>query len=273
MESRRRVGRPADYSGLDPEIVSSLEFLGLGGYEIKVYLAILQNPQSRVPEIARLANVPQPKVYATIKRLISRGLIESHLGPVNRYSVMDPHFGFQTLIDEIDRRENAARDVVRELQKNFLSVESDDGSREGRVKLFQTRPAATRSFRDRLSRVQRQFDLVVRWPLALTDYSMDINRIAKADGQVRVLCEVRGGLTESHDEFIGRMLRAGAMVRRVDETPMRLAIFDGETTALPMTDPDPHEGDGFMMLEVRNREMSQSFQMLFETFWVAGQEL
>ena len=273
MENRRRVGRPADFSGLAPEIVGSLEFLGLSGYEIKVYLAILRNPQSRVPEIARLAKVPQPKVYATIKRLISRGLIESHLGPVNRYSVMDPHSGFQTLIDEVDQRESAAREVVRELQKDFLAVESDDGSREGRVKLFQTRPAATRSFRDRLSRVQRQFDLVVRWPLALTDYSMDISRITKSDGQVRVLCEVDGELTEEHDEFIGRMIGAGAMVRRVDETPMRLAVFDGETTALPMTDPDPHEGDGFMMLEVRNREMSQSFQTLFETFWAAARKL
>ena len=273
MENRRRVGRPADYSGLDPEIVNALEFLGLSGYEIKVYLAILQNPRSRVPEIARLAKVPQPKVYATIKRLISRGLIESHLGPVNRYSVMDPHFGFQTLIDEVDRRESAAREVVRGLQKDFLSVESDDGSREGRVKLFQTRPAATRSFRDRLSRVQHQFDLVVRWPLALTDYSMDISRIVKADGRVRVLCEVADDPTEDHDEFIGRMIGAGAMVRRVVETPMRLAVFDGETTALPMNDPDPHEGDGFMMLEVRNRDMSRSFQALFETFWAAGREL
>ena len=273
MENRRRVGRPADFSGLDPETVNSLEFLGLSGYEIKVYLAILQNPRSRVPEIARLAKVPQPKVYATIKRLISRGLIESHLGPVNRYSVMDPHFGFQTLIDEVDRRETAARDVVRGLQQDFLSAESDDGSREGRVKLFQTRPAATRSFRDRLSRVQRQFDIVVRWPLALTDYSMDIGRIVKADGRVRVLCEVGGKLTEDHDEFIGRMTGAGALVRRVDESPMRLAIFDGQTTALPMNDPDPHEGDGFMMLEVRNREMSRSFLALFETFWTAGQEL
>jgi hypothetical protein len=72
---------------------------------------------------------------------------------------------------------------------------------------------------------------------------------------------------------MGRMGKAGAMVRRVDETTIRLAVFDGETTALPMNDPDPHEGDGFMMLEVRNREMSQSFQLLFETFWAAGQEL
>ena len=272
MENRRRVGRPADYSGLDPETVGSLEFLGLSGYEIKVYLSILQNPQTRVPEIARLSKVPQPKVYATIKRLIARGLIESHLGPVNRYTVLDPDHGFRALIEEADQREKAARTVVSELQKDYLSVERDNSGREARVKLFQSLPAATRSFRDRLIHVEREFALVVRWPLALKDYSIDISRITKAGGRVRVLCEIKGEITEDHDQFVSRIAKAGALLRRIDEMPMRLAIFDEEAVALPMSDPNPHEGDGFMMLEVRNHEMSRSFQALFETFWAAGEE-
>jgi sugar-specific transcriptional regulator TrmB len=272
MENRRRVGRPADYSGLDPVHVSSLEFLGLSAYEIKVYLCILRNPRTRVPEIARLSKVPQPKVYATIKRLNSRGLIESYLGPVNRYSVSDPDHGFRPLIEEAGARKSAAQTVVSELQTDYLSVEPDNSAHEGRVKLFQSLPAATRSFRDRLTHVQREFSLVVRWPLALADYSMDIGRITKAGGRVRVLCEMKGDVAEDQDQFVKRIAGAGAAIRRIDEMPMRLAIFDEEAIALLMSEPTPHAGDGFIMLEVRNGEMSRGFQSLFETFWATGEE-
>ena len=112
----RRAGRPADYTGLDPETVRSLEFLGLSAYEIKVYLAVLQYPRSRVPDIARLARVPQPKVYSTVKRLIGRGLIESELGPVNRYSSLDPQHAFRPLLEEVEVREENARNMVKTLR-------------------------------------------------------------------------------------------------------------------------------------------------------------
>ena len=149
----RRAGRPADYTGLDPEIVRSLEFLGLSAYEIKVYLAILEYPRSRVPDIARLARVPQPKVYSTVKRLIGRGLIESELGPVNRYSVLDPQHAFTSLLREVESREEGVRAVIKTLRDGFENSAGRDPGIEGRVKLFQSRPAAARSFRDRISRV------------------------------------------------------------------------------------------------------------------------
>lgn len=266
METRR-AGRPADYTGLDPETVSALEFLGLSAYEIKVYLAILRHPRTRVPDIARLGRVPQPKVYSTIKRLIARGLIESELGAVNRYTAIDPQHGLRPLIDDVGEREDAARSIIKNLQQDFENNVGRDSGIEGRVKLFQSRPAATRSFRDRIVRVEEYLAVIVRWPLVITDYSDDIRAVAERGGQVQMLCEVRGTLTESHTQFIERMAEAGAEMRQIEETPMRMAIFDEEAVVLPMNDPAPLEGDGFMMLEVRNHDLSRGFRGFFDRLW------
>lgn len=266
MESRR-AGRPADYTGLDPETVHSLEFLGLSAYEIKVYLAILSHPRTRVPDIARLGRVPQPKVYSTVKRLIARGLIESELGAVNRYSVIDPQHGFRPLIEDVGEREDAARTVIKTLQQEFETAVDQSSGIEGRVKLFQSRPAATRSFRDRIAHVQNYLAVIVRWPLVIVDYSDDIRGVAERGGRIEMLCEVRGEFTDDHREFTDRMAEAGATIRQITETPMRMAIFDEDAVVLPMNDPAPMEGDGFMMLEVRNHDLSRGFRGFFDRLW------
>ncbi|RKZ12815.1 hypothetical protein DRQ32_02875, partial [bacterium] len=59
----------------------------------------------------------------------------------------------------------------------------------------------------------------------------------------------------------------------VDHAPMRMALFDDEAVALPMIDPAPHEGDGFMMLEVRNPGMTEGFQALFDRLWDEGEKI
>ena len=263
----RRAGRPADYSGLDPDTVRSLEFLGLSAYEIKVYLAILGNPRSRVPDIARLARVPQPKVYSTVKRLIGRGLVESELGPVNRYTALDPQHGFKQMLDEVEAREEGARFIVKTLREEFENSADRDPGIEGRVKLFQSRPAAARSFRDRILRVESCLGVIVRWPLVIIDYDKEVREVVRRGANVQMLLEVRDGITDTHTEFIERMEEAGAGMRQIGETPMRLAVFDEEAVVLPMNDPAPLEGDGFMMLEVRNHDLSRGFRGFFDQLW------
>jgi sugar-specific transcriptional regulator TrmB len=268
----RRAGRPADYTGLDGETVRSLEFLGLSAYEIKVYLAVLQHPRSRVPDIARLARVPQPKVYSTVKRLIGRGLIESELGPVNRYSSLDPQHAFRPLLEDVEAREESARTVIKHLRDDFASAADRDPGIEGRVKLFQSRPAAARSFRDRITRVSNYLGVIVRWPLVIVDYAGEIEQATQNGVEVQMLCEVRGELTEAHTGFVERMREAGAKMRRIPETPMRMAVFDEEAVVLPMNDPAPLEGDGFMMLEVRNHDLSRGFRGFFDHLWREAEE-
>src|SRR5574344_989737 len=51
------------------EIVEKLKFIGLNSYEAKVYVALLKKYPATGYEISKLANIPQARVYDTLKSL------------------------------------------------------------------------------------------------------------------------------------------------------------------------------------------------------------
>lgn len=273
MPGTRRVGRPGDLSGIDPTIAHGLEFLGLTAYEIRVYDAILRHPRSRVPEIARLSRVPQPKVYSTLKRLIERGLCESHLGPINQYSAREPEQGFVALIEETHHRQEQARDAVRKLQEQHDKAGEGMSRREGRVKLFQGKAAAGRDFNELMAGAERDVAIVVRFPLVVADYLEQVERIMQSGGTVRMLCETTVQSADEAHEFCQRARAAGAKLRKLAHVPMRMGIFDHKILVLPMNDPVAAQGDGFMMLEVRNPGLCDSFVEIFDMLWNAAKRV
>lgn len=270
MPGTRRPGRPGDLRGIDPVVADGLEHLGLTAYEIRVYDAVLRHPNSRVPEIARASRVPQPKVYSTIKRLIERGLCQSHLGSINTYSVIDPDDAFQTLIDAAAERQQAAHSAVERLQSEFERSGDGKSRREGRVKLFQGKPAAGRAFRELMGSVEREVAIVVRFPLVVADYMDQVTRVRDAGGEIRMLCEVGDAPADDAREFCRMAREAGAKIRKLDHVPMRMGVFDQKILVLPMDDPAVEQGDPFMMLEVRNPELSRSFLEIYDLLWKTG---
>lgn len=256
--------------GIDPVIRDGLEYLGLTAYEIRVYNAVLRNPASRVPEIARQSKVPQPKVYATVKRLLERGLLETQLGAVNEYSALQPKDGFLHLVEESKRRQTEASRAIELLQERHEAATDGLTRREGRVKLFQSRPAAARAFHELVRQAQREALVIVRFPLVTADYLDSIRRLAEEEGRARLLCEMKGEPTPEHRDFVQAAQDSGAEVRRLADVPTRMAVFDQKIVALPMSDLVPYQGDGLMMLEVRNRELAQSFAKIYDLLWQQG---
>ena len=270
MSGTRRPGRPGDLRGIDPVVADGLEHLGLTAYEIRVYDAVLRHPNSRVPEIARASRVPQPKVYSTIKRLIERGLCQSHLGSINTYSVIDPDEAFQALVDDAAERQRAARSAIERLQVEFVKSGEGKSRREGRVKLFQGKSAAGRAFRELMGSAEREVAIVVRFPLVVADYMDQVHRLRETGGEVRMLCEVGDAPAEEAREFCRVAREAGAKIRKVDHVPMRMGVFDRKILVMPMDDPAVEQGDPFMMLEVRNPELCRSFLEIYDMLWKAG---
>lgn len=259
--------------GIDPIVVQGLEFLGLTAYEIRVYHTILQHPHIRVPEIARQSKVPQPKIYSTVKRLHERGLLETHLGPVNEYSALEPQDGFLHLLEENQIRQNEASHAIELLQRRHEQATLGLTQREGRVKLFQSRPAAARAFRELVQRARQEALVIVRFPLVTGDYMDALKQILGEGGRARLLCEVPEGGEEESQEFLESARATGAELRCVEEVPTRMAVFDQRILALPMSDPAPRHGDGFMMLEVRNPQLAESFAGIFDILWERGREV
>ena len=263
--SPARKAKPT--SGTDARISEGLLHLGLTDYEVRVYLAILRHPGSRVPELAEYSRVPQPKVYSTLKRLIQRGLCESQLGPVNCYSAIAPQEAFRPLVEDMRAREASTKEALLRLKEEFVSSGAALNRREGRVKLFQGRYAAARNYKILLNAATERVNVIARLPLVVKDDAELVRERVEAGVEVKQLYELPKGSGAEAKEVLDGHLRSGASLRWLPEVPMRMVIFDDRITGLPMVDPRPAEGDGFIMVEIRNELLSRGFSSIFEMLW------
>ncbi len=253
-------------------LAQGLRTLGLTVYEIRVYIAILRHPGSRIPEVARRSGVPQAKVYATVKRLRERSLLESLLGPVNTYSAVSPDDAFLPMVEDLRRRAKEAASVVDLLQKEHQQPSPAMSAREGRIKLFQGRPATMRNFRELVMASEKSIDLVARVPLMIQDDDDVLEEALKRGVQVRILAESPPGYDFSSHAVFQRQLKLGCRARSLAEVPMRMGVFDLRVAILVL-----HEAGAelreVMMLEVRNEGLSEGLLKIFESLWEQAEPL
>ena len=90
------------------------ERFNLGEYEIDAYLAVLESGQLTASEIADRTDIPQPRVYDTVRSLADRGLVELRESRPMRIVAIDPEdaFGevqasFTEMVDELAARYTA----------------------------------------------------------------------------------------------------------------------------------------------------------------------
>jgi sugar-specific transcriptional regulator TrmB len=100
------------------DLRSTMERVGerfnLGEYEIDAYLAVLEHGQLTASEIADRTDIPQPRVYDTVRSLSDRGLVELRESRPMKIVAVDPEDAFgsiQTslseLVDELGARYTA----------------------------------------------------------------------------------------------------------------------------------------------------------------------
>lgn len=253
-------------------LAQGLRNLGLTEYEIRVYIAILRHPGSRIPEVARTSGVPQAKVYATVNRLRERSLLESHLGPVNTYSALSPDDAFLPMVEDLRKRASEAATVVGLLQKEHKEPSQPIGAREGRIKLFQGRQATMRNFRELLSASQKSITLVARVPLMVQDDDDVLDKALKRGVEVRILMELPPGYDFTQHEVFQRQLKLGCQARSLPEVPMRLGVFDKRITILLLHEAGAELRD-VKMLEVRNEGLSEGLLKVFEPLWATAEPL
>lgn len=90
------------------------ERFNLGEYEIDAYLAVLESGQLTASEIADRTDIPQPRVYDTVRSLADRGLVELRESRPMQVVAIDPEnaFGevqasFTEMVDELAARYTA----------------------------------------------------------------------------------------------------------------------------------------------------------------------
>ncbi len=257
---------------IDEKLAGGLRDLGLTEYELRVYIAILRHPGSRIPQIAMKSGVPQAKVYATVKRLLERGLCEAQLGPVNTYRPLDPASALAPLVTDLERRTRRASEVVSSLEREYLEPEDSLGAREGRIKVFQGRQAVTRNFRELVEHSEESIAIVSRLPLVVRDDDEAMAAALERGVTVRILSEAPEDFDWHSDPTYQRQIDLGIVARSLPVIPLRMGIFDAQVSTLPMDDP-AGGAKKLLILEVRNPSLSRGLLAIFDTYWERARPL
>ncbi|ESP87156.1 HTH-type sugar sensing transcriptional regulator TrmB [Candidatus Halobonum tyrrellensis] len=200
------------------DLRSTMERVGerfnLGEYEIDAYLAVLESGELTASEIAGETDIPQPRVYDTVRSLADRGLVELRESRPMKIVAVDPNDAFgdirsslSEMVDELEARYTApARDTEavslvksRSTILRYLEEVIDNADYEITVSLT---PDLLRRFRDRLE--------------ARVD-----------DGVAVVLLVTPASRAPDPDEFDYEAVSTEARGRRGITTPV-IAVADGE---------------------------------------------
>jgi len=98
-----------------PALVEALNDLGFSQYEARCYVGLMAREPQTGYRVAKITGVPQPKVYETLRKLVSRGVVHEIDGDPTLFGAIPPDVLFTDLQDAFDKRLGDARDSAREL--------------------------------------------------------------------------------------------------------------------------------------------------------------
>jgi sugar-specific transcriptional regulator TrmB len=102
-----------------------LQDLGLTDYEIKVYLALLDNPGSQASDASRVAGVPVSKIYEVLANLEKKGWVESQQATrPARYYPKSPSTALQAVRIRLERELKSNEEyLLQELMPRYSRKE------------------------------------------------------------------------------------------------------------------------------------------------------
>ena len=159
-------------SSMTDDLRATLDHVGdrfdLGEYEIDAYLAVLEHGELTASDIADRTDIPQPRVYDTVRSLSDRGLVELRESRPMKVVAVDPEdaFGdlrssFTQMVDELEARytaptrETEAVSLVKSRSTILRYLEEVIRGAEYELALSLT-PDLLRRFRDDLTRKIRE---------------------------------------------------------------------------------------------------------------------
>ena len=95
--------------------------LGLGTYEVRTYLALVEGGPMTAREAAEAAGVPYSRIYSVLKRLESLGAVSKTGGRPERFFAMPPIQVYGKLVDSVERVVGELRELMEGLQAVYES--------------------------------------------------------------------------------------------------------------------------------------------------------
>src|SRR6056297_2207583 len=151
------------------------ERFDFGEYEAQAYLSILEHGQLTASEIADHTDVPQPRVYDTVRGLADAGLVELQETRPMRVLAIDPEEAFDDIQSSLD-------DLVAGLEQRYTAPARDTEA----VSLIKSRSTILRYLEEVIDSAEFELALSLT-PDLLTRFEADLRNAVDAGVSVDLI--------------------------------------------------------------------------------------
>ena len=190
------------------------ETFDLGEYEIEAYVAVLEHGQLTAAEVAERTDIPQPRVYDTVRSLADHGFVEVHESRPMRVVAVDPTEAFD------DVRTTLA-DLVEALERRYTAPSRGTEA----ASLVKSRPTILRYLDDVISTAE--YELLVSLTPDLFSRFEDALAERRAEGVAVDLLLSPAAEVPGADAYDYTDVASSVRARRGVTTPVA-AVADGE---------------------------------------------
>ncbi|WP_121821309.1 HTH-type sugar sensing transcriptional regulator TrmB [Halostella salina] len=200
------------------DLRSTMEQVGerfnLGEYEIDAYLSVLEHGQLTASEIADKTEIPQPRVYDTVRSLSDRGLVELRESRPMKIIAVDPEDAYADV-------QSSLSGMVSELESRYQAPARETEA----VSLVKSRSTILRYLSEVIDEAEYELALSLT-PELLERFEEDL-AAARADGVSVELLLTPAIDAPDPEEFDYLRVATTARARRGITTPV-IAVADGE---------------------------------------------
>ncbi|WP_433624120.1 HTH-type sugar sensing transcriptional regulator TrmB [Halomicrococcus sp. NG-SE-24] len=189
------------------------ERFNLGEYEIDAYLTVLEHGDLTASEIAERTDIPQPRVYDTVRSLSDRGLVELRESRPMKVIAIDPEEAFSNVQSSLD-------EMIAGLESRYTAPGRDTEA----VSLVKSRSTILRYLEDVVDAAE--YELALSLTPDLLDRFAEQLAGATDDGVSVELIVTPASEAPDPDEFDYAAVATTVRARRGITTPV-IAVADG----------------------------------------------
>jgi len=198
---------------LEASLERVISRFNLGEYEITAYLAVLQHGELTAAEIAEQTDIPQPRVYDTVRSLGEVGLVELKESRPMKVLAIDPRNAFGDIQESLD-------DLVEDLSVRYTAPAREPEA----VSLVKSRPTILRYLEDIIDAAEYELTLSLT-PSLLERFEAKLSARRDAGIATEILLSPADEAPEP-DAFDYRSVATTVKGRRGLTTPV-VAVADG----------------------------------------------
>ncbi len=243
------------------EIKGYLNEFGLGMYEQRTYLALVELGSAKAPIICKKSGVPYGRIYDILSKLEERKLILCSNNEPKIFTLIDPKISFTQIIKEKERQMESLKIQIPSIKIEPLSTsEKDSFVLRGKDKQLRTIRTMQDEAKKEILSIPGIFE-------PDTNSLVSKIRARKRGVKIRIILSQ---ISPKNEESIRKLSKEGVQFRLNTFPGMRLAVKDNQEAIIAIVGDNPNER---LSVYTKNNDFAASMGKFFENLWLKSRKL